>query len=600
MRARAPARLLRCASTEAAAAAKPAGRGIGGYVAATAVGTAAGVGLVYGYQTGNLPGMTGPPKVSPTIEEALRLEEAASKLALMQEAEKKKKEEMEAAAAERERLEKEEKAAKERADEEAAAKFLLLKKQQEAIVAKLGAEAAEAASASLDYATKKFEETAEKRAAARAKLQEAMDGEDPQTILAALAEAKAAGLGVDSTVRLAETLAGVATVSATSPDGQLDEMLQLLPKEMQGLSVESAESAERDLASSMDRAALEARVVELSRYLATGRLHAKTRLEQALLSRLEAADEKGMQDLADSIKTLESERDAALEVTKGKLESELKAVHQEAVEKGKEDAAEYVGNLLVSDMKQLTQVARDIFYEERSKRTDEVVAQSVGFTELEEALQGDIEAVKKARGAASLASVAIALEDALANASRDARAELSAFKVAATEAGSCVSQALAGLPEASLKLCEKSEPVPTVVTLREDLARNLKEFVAAAFIAPGSGILGELKGRFWADVFLTASRWEPLRQLLTPSTLDDPEGNLEVLSKGYEAIRSKGSLSELTETVLLLESSLKGLSHERSAPWLAKAREVLLLRQALYIAKAQAQCLNAQTVPPTF
>merc|ERR1740123_75453 len=90
----------------------------------------------------------------------------------------------------------------------------------------------------------------------------------------------------------------------------LAELLQL-PERLRGLTEEEARAAEIGACAALDRQQLQARVVELSRYLATSRLHARAWLEQALHMRLQAADAASLRDLQEALARKGEEHDEA-------------------------------------------------------------------------------------------------------------------------------------------------------------------------------------------------------------------------------------------------------------------------------------------------
>ncbi|CAK0810700.1 unnamed protein product, partial [Prorocentrum cordatum] len=113
---------------------------------------------------------------------------------------------------------------------------------------------------------------------------------------AALEEARAAQLGSSMETQLVESFAEPPRrVREGIGSDELAELLQL-PKELRGLSPEDAERQEYAACEGLSREQLEARVVELSRVLAVGRLHGRALLEQALLTRLEAVDAASLKE----------------------------------------------------------------------------------------------------------------------------------------------------------------------------------------------------------------------------------------------------------------------------------------------------------------
>lgn len=495
-----------------------------------------------------------------------------------------------------------EKAAKEKVEAKVAA---AVRAAEEARATAAAAVVAEAAAAALARSDESAAAAAERRANAHAKLQEALATRDTAVIAQALADARAAGLGNNSSVQLAESLTGpLSVVRSGLQCGELDELLSLLPKELRGLSPEAAQRAEQEACEGLSREQLEARVVELSRALATGRLHAKTRLEQALLTRLEAADNASIQDLGEALQRLNEERDAALKVSMAELEADLQKQHEETVQRAQVDADMAVAGLLLGDLEQLRVMAQDVLAEEQSKRLSEVIAQSKGLTALEEVLEQDYAAVQQAHAYNSLSVASLGLEEAIMD-RRGALPELEALQAAAAKADAFVDKLLATMPEGCAELCRKPDAVPTEPLLRQQLASQLDDLVAAAFVPPNSGLLGELVGRFFAFLYVLDPDFRPLQSAATGAPLAAyASRNLDALCASAAAARprtdGKSGSEELAKAVMLLDGSLTGLCRERAEAWLAEARQVLLLRQAVRAAKAKAQCLSMASSSASF
>jgi len=383
----------------------------------------------------------------------------------------------------------------------------------------------------------------------------------------------------------------------------VEELMALMPEELRGLSPEEAERAERSGSESLSREQLEARVVELSRYLAAGRLHAKSRLEQALLTRLEAADAANLRDLGDALQRASEEREVSTKKEMQALEADLTARHEEAVQQTEKQAAEEVQALLNADMEQLRSTAQEVLAEERGKRLREVVALNSGLASLEEVLEQDAAAVQRAQIYNGLSVAALRLEEALL-AGRSAAPELQALRSAASKADGFVDALLSGLPAGCAKLCQKPAAVPTEPLLRSQLGELLDDLVAAAFVPPNSGLLGGLLGRVfsWFYVLDTGAltRQSSGAAAAEGGSVTEASRNLAALSESCAATKmprqsgDEGS-ADLTQALMVLEGSLRGHCREQAAGWLAEAREALLLRQAVRTAKAKAQCLSMAT-----
>ncbi|OLP96360.1 hypothetical protein AK812_SmicGene21431, partial [Symbiodinium microadriaticum] len=162
----------------------------------------------------------------------------------------------------------------------------------------------------------------EARKAAEAAQASPADGA-PSGLVAALAKAKAAGvLGAD--ISLAESI-----LSAQNPEEvEVNDLLQI-PEEFRNLDPAAAAAAEKERNASLDREALEDRVVELTKHLAMARLHSKARLEQALQSRLAKAEMQSLQSLYVALQDAEAEFDKAAAEEFGELKVALRREHED-------------------------------------------------------------------------------------------------------------------------------------------------------------------------------------------------------------------------------------------------------------------------------
>lgn len=406
-------------------------------------------------------------------------------------------------------------------------------------------------------------DAAESRGAAQRALEEALRTRDLGIIAEALAGARNAGL-VSAETRMAEGLLEPAQIVR---DGlSCEDLDELLPKELRGLSEEEAVVAERAACARLNKEELQARVVELSRYLALSRLHARPRLEQALLTRLEAADAASLRDLGEALARADAAHDEATARELAELEVELQQQHEEAV--------------AAATVAAMAEAERAVAAEDEKLR---------------EAAEAALQQVRQMNAYNSLSVAVLGLEDAITT-GRSALPELEALRVAAGKADAYVEQLLVQLPESCAELCKRAAAVPTEPLLRQRLVSQLDDLAAVAFTPPGGGLLGEVLGRVF--------RW---CYVLTPDAVPLPapggapqevERNLTALScaaLSCAARETPGEVDalELETALACLEGSLGGRCRERAAAWMAELRSALILRQTLWAVKAHVQYLHA-------
>jgi hypothetical protein len=377
----------------------------------------------------------------------------------------------------------------------------------------------------------------------------------------------------------------------------LAELLQL-PERLRGLTEEEARAAEIGACAALDRQQLQARVVELSRYLATSRLHARAWLEQALHMRLQAADAASLRDLQEALARKGEEHDEATAHELHQLQVSLHQQHNEAVTAAVQTAVAQAQERLNAQELQWREAAQAAVTEACTARLKEVVVLNSGLASVEEALAQDETLVKEAHAYTGLTVALAGFEDAMV-AGRSAGAELEALRAAAARADSVVAGMLAKLPKGCLELCRRNGVLPTPPLLRYRLAAELEDWVAAALVPPRSGLLGEVFGRLLGRLYVLLPSAVPLSGISaaggSPGTTE-AERNLAVLSRVATPLIS-GSYAgpqAIACSLAQFESSLEGLCRQRAAAWIAEARDVLTLHQTLWAVKARVQCLNSK------
>lgn len=490
-------------------------------------------------------------------------------------------------------------AAAKKAAEEEVARLTVAKAAAQAHAAELGriaaadAEASEAHSRTLMKVEHDLTSGARHRAAAHEALEVALAARDAQKIAEALATARAAGVGTPSSVRLAESL--IEPVHLLRDRGPGLEDYLSLPAELRGLSPEAAQEAELRATEGLNRQQLEGRVVELSRSLAMGRLHAKARLEQALLSRLEEADMASIRELGEALQDISAKRTVLVRQSLEKLEQDLLVKQYEAVREVERDTAAEMQELMLREEAALQSEADEVITEARCQHIPSVVSFRRGLAEVEDVLSHDAKYIQRARAYNDLSVAVLNFEDAVL-AGRAASAELEALNAAAQKSDEFAERLLRQLPEACVKLCQREKGVPTEHVLRQQLAAKVDELAATALVPPDSGLLGELVGWALRQCYILEPRalpWRLAGKAVSPATAEAAR-NLEALSSSVAVSDPHGSRGSqgLVAAVARLETGLAGLCQERAADWLAEARNVLLLRQVIHAVKARAQCLS--------
>mmetsp|Transcript_72282 Transcript_72282/g.200512 ORF Transcript_72282/g.200512 Transcript_72282/m.200512 type:complete len:631 (+) Transcript_72282:65-1957(+) len=447
--------------------------------------------------------------------------------------------------------------------------------------------AAEAAARGLEVAEKVRAEGLIRREESFSALKDALDSRDIGVITQALAAARQAGVGVCAEVQLAESIVEPARLIREGL--QCEEMAKvlLLPQEFRGLTEEAAIAAEKAACSAMDVEQLRARVVELSRFLAAARLHAEARIEDTLMTRFEAADAASLKLLEDGLLRLAEERDAAAAKEIVALEEQLQRVHEEEVMAARAEAAREAEEELAIEKERLQAAAELEILEEKGAHCAKVAAMRDGLAKVEEMLKHEAGLVQKVQAHNNLAVAVLSVEDAIV-AQNGAHSEFKALRSAAEGADPFSAGVIAHVPEDI-----NTVMVPPASTLQQHFAEGVEELMVAAFVPPGSGLLGQAFGRLFRRLYVLDGRGA-----LEPAAvaLEDDEHclavkqNLDALARASVSPRGTGALSA---AVVDLEASLVGPCRELASDWLSETRKALLVHQALLVVKARAHCLTS-------
>eukprot|EP00435_Cladocopium_sp_Y103_P034372 s128_g8.t2 len=232
------------------------------------------------------------------------------------------------------------------------------------------------------------------------------------------------------------------------------------------------------------------------------------------------------------------------------------------------------------EREQLMQQAEEAKLEAQADRVEEVVAMRKGFDDLEAVLKKDQremrdEAImKRAHSYSRLSAAVLSLEEALLRG--NATKELEALQQAAAEA-----RRLRFGKDTGVELLARPVPTERIHAVRQKesglrhvLSEHLSRWATAALVPPESGLLGELLGRAFRQLYILDGEDE-----------SETARNLRVLGKAAKHTNVREALPLLDE--------LQGLAAKRVEATTREARQVLHVRQTLQAVKAHVQCLNA-------
>lgn len=427
-------------------------------------------------------------------------------------------------------------------------------------------------------------------------LQAALLTKDPNTIKDALEAARNAGLGTCTETQLAE---GIVAPAGLVRDGLQCEDLAttlLLPEEFRGFTAEAAAAAELEACKGKNREQLAERVVQLTRYLAMSRVHAKARLEDALTTRMEAADAANLQSLEQALARIGKERDQTAAKEFKEFEGSLQQQHEEIVARAKEQAMATCLSALASEEAKLQASADEAVLEQKGARVQEVVSLHEGLVQVEQALHQDEIVVQQVHACSRLCVAVLGLEDAIL-AGGNARADLDVLWAVASQSDPFVANVWRSLKEGCPGI-ENTAAVSAEPVLRDSFAGRLDDLVAAAFVPPGGGLIAEIVGRIFRSLYISSASAIPSKDpLLSWTTSQDQKPQASETWQNLALLSSCPTTAEgpedLRGVLTCLEGSLKGTCHDRSEAWLQDLRQALLMWQAVRASKARAQCLSA-------
>jgi hypothetical protein len=458
-------------------------------------------------------------------------------------------------------------------------------------VAAMTAEVKQASASVLECIDGERRSSEVRRADAVWALREAMATREPARIEEAWKAARASAADVCAETRLAESVVEPAKFLRDGLQcGELSEIL-LVPDELRGLTEEAAVAAERAACANMDVEQLRTRVTALSRYLAASRLHARSRLEAALLDQLEAAEEHSLQKLEEGLVALAEERDKSAAETLAALDADLQKLHAESVADAKAKAEAEINAMLDAERTRLQEEIRAAVLAERGLRIHEVLKARVDLHDLEEVLQKDAAVLLgSVQDHGTLALATVSLEEAVAS-DKSASVEFDTLLATAERVDSFSAHVLQALPSSSKALCCHAGPIPARSLLVQRFTNEIDDLAAAAFVPPGGGLFAQIVGRIFRWCYRFDNEATPPEPVSS-----EMRRNLEVLASASAGAREQNS-DDLSLALATVESSLVGELAVRSGPALAEIRSALLVRQALLALKARVHCLSS-ALPP--
>lgn len=416
----------------------------------------------------------------------------------------------------------------------------------------------------------------EQRNAAKQALRDAVESKDFAQLQLALAAASEACLGTCAESELAESL--------VTPSLQLRRALQPAADAAGQCAADAADS-EFAATADMSEDELRSRVIELSRCVAAGRLYGKVRLEEVLATNLEAAEACSLEIAEEGLKRLKADLDEQAVNFYTELETGLIEQHADTIASRKAEASRDAEERLANEDADMQEVSDTTVAFMKSLHLDEVISFASGLKCTQEAVDDEQSEVERYYARNGLSQALVILEDSIL-AGRSCEAELEAVRLAAGKADSFVADMLANLPSGCMTLCQHGA-VPTEDAIKKHLPSQLHELASTAFLPPGGGLAAELIGRFFRSLYVVNSE--------AHVALSGEDGAAQEVRRNLAAISRLAqakSPGELEEALLHLEGSLTGSCVEEAKEWLHETRCALLLRQAIWAAKARVQCLT--------
>lgn len=452
------------------------------------------------------------------------------------------------------------------------------------LVAEIAAkEAAELSLARLEQA--RFA-AVEKRSSAKKALSEAIESKNCVQLQAALASAQEANLGTCAETELAQSLTAQSLLLQEALRGS---NLIASPAELRGLSGADAAAAELASSAEMTEDQLRNRVVELAGWVAAGRLHARGRLEEVLAMQLEVADERSLRSLEEGLKRLSADNDEVAEKDFEEMDASLHSLHNEAVTATRMEASRAAAEVLAASKASMDENTDDLIAAARSQYLEEVVGSAKGFQHVEDVVGSEAARIENFQARVGLSAAVLGLEEAIM-AGRKCDKEFQNLQSAAGQADSFVSELFESLPEGCKAICREGD-VPTEETIRKRLPSQLRNIATAAFLPPGGGMAAEIMAHLFRGTYFLGC--EANSAASEDKATTEIQNNLSAISRVFQATESGTVRGELEEALLHLDAALTGRCREAASKCIADTRSALLLRQALWAAKARVWCLTA-------
>jgi len=450
---------------------------------------------------------------------------------------------------------------------------------QESIQAGLK-EAAAASTGALQSLEDKRLALEKRREEVKQELCQAVDARSHARMSAALAAAREVCLGGCWEAKLAaslvEPVAVVRGLKQASGEGGVISKASASTLPVTGSNPEEAATAEKAKCSEMGRQALEDRVVELTTALASARLHAKAKFEEALATHLEEAELLSIGNLREALAHMRAEQGSVLDKELQALEISLRLDHEEAIEKVAQEEALQAKKRLDAELKEIADAAQVARVRQLRAQVPEAMALSESLASLEDTLQRNSGFVKQTAHRNRLSTALLRLEDAMLS-GRDAGVELKKLRIVASEADKFVADLLAHLPDSAVDACGRG-CVTSEQSLKEGFLNQRTELVAATFRPPGGGLLAELVGRFFASLYIMEASAVP-----SGSSADKVSSTLHALSR-----------AEISMDMNKLAALPEGPCRQQLQKWVDESKGMLQLWQILSLVKARIQCLQVE------
>jgi len=367
--------------------------------------------------------------------------------------------------------------------------------------------------------------------------------------------------------------------------------VETLAVEYWGLDVEEAAARELAACKRLGPDGLRERVVELTKRLATDRLHARAQIQAALATHCEAMEVASLVQTEKALSNLEEDLNAEVSEEIRTLEASLLKRQEEQVEAARAEELSKAQAKHLAERDAATMAAEAATVQSLADRVSEVVAFGSGLTSLESILHDQADIMRIVCATNALSNAVVNVEDAVQS-GRRASSELETLRARVRESDPFIHGLLSRLPESCEELCSR-EAIPTDLLLSRNFDAHLNGLVETAFAPPrSSGLLGLVLAHILPRLYVLGTSAEPdyaLDSAYDEVSKLEMRDNLIALSRAA----SPQNADEVRTALLQLEATLGGACRAQAAPWLSDLRSTLLLRQSLQAAKARAQCLTA-------